>query len=146
MPVSFFIIESNKRLCEKCAVNDIYQKNESYDKIVEKVWNKVKNIMNMRQRIAFQLQRQQTDPSHASALAKAQLNMPGIVQPAMPGGVQESTQEKNKRATRELRLTVDRLNLFYDLLQIEIEKLRRKSIEDILNSETEKLLKNRQTI
>lgn len=46
--VSFYIIESNKRLCEKCAVNEIYKKHESYEKIVEKVWNKVKNIMKLR--------------------------------------------------------------------------------------------------
>ena len=46
--VSFFIIESNKHLCEKCAVNEIYKKHESYEKIMEKVWNKVKNIMKLR--------------------------------------------------------------------------------------------------
>ena len=29
-------------------------------------------------------------------------------------------------------MTLERLNLFYDLLQIEIEKLRRKSIEEVI--------------
>ena len=38
----------------------------------------------------------------------------------------------------EVDVTVERLNLFYDLLQIEIEKLRRKSIEEaIINTRKE---------
>ena len=49
--MSFYIIELNKHLCERCAVNEIYKKHESYDRIVQKVWNKVKNIMMLRQRV-----------------------------------------------------------------------------------------------
>ena len=32
----------------------------------------------------------------------------------------------------EIDLNIERLNLFYDLLQIEIEKLRRKSIDEVI--------------
>lgn len=34
----------------------------------------------------------------------------------------------------EVEVNIERLNLFYDLLQIEIEKLRRKSIADMINN------------
>ena len=49
--VSFYLIESNQHMCERCAVNEIYKKHESYERIMEKVWNKVKNIMKLRQRV-----------------------------------------------------------------------------------------------
>ncbi len=34
-------------MCERCAVNEIYM-NESYDKVVDKVWTKVTNILKLR--------------------------------------------------------------------------------------------------
>ncbi len=44
-------METNENLCERCAVNEVYKKHESYEKIMEKVWVKVKNIMQLRQRV-----------------------------------------------------------------------------------------------
>ena len=85
-------------MCERCAVNEIYKKHESYEKIMEKVWNKVKNIMKLRDRVNMTLQ----------------------------------SKQKKSHADQEVEVNVERLNLFYDLLQIEIEKLRRKSIEEVI--------------
>ncbi len=104
--VSFYLIESNKHMCERCAVNEIYKKHESYERIMEKVWNKVKNIMKLRQRVCQSIQHKQTSSDKKSPPIDAQQS--------------------------EIELNIERLNLFYDLLQIEIEKLRRKSIEEVI--------------
>ena len=104
--VSFYLIESNKHMCERCAVNEIYKKHESYERIMEKVWNKVKNIMKLRQRVCQSIQHKQASSDKKTPLIDAQQS--------------------------EIELNIERLNLFYDLLQIEIEKLRRKSIEEVI--------------
>ncbi|CDW83516.1 UNKNOWN [Stylonychia lemnae] len=217
--VSFYIVDQDKRLCEKCAVNEIY-KNESYEKIVEKVWNKVKNIMILRKKVCqsinHQLQIQQSlqeaqlllkqqnsaNSQNATLLQQKTMlfqmqqrntvingqSLPQIGGVDLPGqlnnlagnnslgqsnsntqGVgsgsgalfgnmninQESlinnnntgvmfkntkfnqnqnnfSQQMQQDQQNDVDMNIERLNLFYDLLQIEIEKLRRKSIDDIM--------------
>jgi len=85
-------------------VNEIY-KNESYDRVQEKVLRKVENIMRLRQQ-AFH------DAYGDKAIPKE------------PADAKELERQK----------TIEKLNLYYDLLQIEIEKLRRKSIDEVQNS------------
>ena len=53
-PIQFFMIGESKSLCDKCTVNEIY-KNEPYDKVMPKVWNKVNNIMKIRKRLQLAL-------------------------------------------------------------------------------------------
>ena len=45
---------------------------------------------------------------------------------------QQPPQSSEDPQQAEIDLNIERLNLFYDLLQIEIEKLRRKSIDEVI--------------
>ena len=52
-------------------MNDIYKKNESYERIMEKVWTKVKNIMKLRQRVCQAIYAKSTLPGGAPVTRQA---------------------------------------------------------------------------
>ena len=56
------------------------------------------------------------------------------VKQAIGGAWQAAPLPVSQPEQSELDVNIERLNLFYDLLQIEIEKLRRKSIDEVIAS------------
>lgn len=92
--IQFYIIEKQKHFCERCAVNEIY-KNESYEKVVEKVWNKVKNIMKFRQRVCQMMHQRHSQEK---------------------GGAANKETPQPELTVSDKEMNIERLNLFYDLL------------------------------
>ena len=50
-PFSIYCVDTDKHVCDRCFNNEVYKRHESYDRIMEKVWRKVQNIMKLRARV-----------------------------------------------------------------------------------------------
>jgi len=82
-PITAYLIDQNRYVCEQCQATEIYRQ-ESYKRIVDKVWAKVSNLMKMRMQMCqvFHQQRGRSRDHHHGFCPGTDINNNVLQQPS----------------------------------------------------------------
>ena len=143
-PAKFFKLETGMHQCEQCTLNQIYSE-EQNDDVYAKVLQKMRNIMAVRQKVLKkklkQVQRHGRHSNEAldpedSQKREEQIQsadeQPRVREAATVRCEQDESKVQAASLARKLRqehAMTQQVNLMYDLLHIEIEKMRRRSMQ-----------------
>ena len=148
-PAKFFKMETGTHQCEQCTLNQIYS-DEQNDDVYSKVLMKMRNIMAIRQKALKkklkQTQRQGRHSKDINELEDTEIKKSEEqIKQSEEQRIREAAATRQKddqvesklqaaslaRNIRQEQVMTQQVNLMYDLLHIEIEKMRRRSMQQI---------------